>query len=92
MFTNRVGSGELLPEHDHESDCESLAVSRSQALPPGHTLSCVQLFLDGCSDLGHLLDYFWAVHRLTPDMRERGNGLLVAALLAKPSWTLLEEK
>ena len=92
IITNGVGSRELLPEHNHESNRESLAVSRSQTLPPSHTLSCVQLFLNGGSDLGHLLNNFWAVHRLAPDMRERGNGLLVATLLAKPSGRLLEEE
>jgi len=92
IFTNGVGSRELLPEHDHKSDRESLAVPGCQALPPGYTLSCVQLFLNGGSDLGHLLNNFWAVHRLAPDMRERGNGLLVATLLAKPSGRLLEEE
>ena len=92
IFTNGVGSRELLPKHYHKSNRESLAVARCQALPPGHTLSCIQLFLNGGPDLGHLLDNFWAVHRFASDMRERGNSLLVAALFAKPSGTLLEEE
>lgn len=70
IFTDGVCSGELLPEHDHKSNRESLAVARSQAFPPSYTLSCIQLFLDGGSDLSHLLDDFWAVHRLASDMRQ----------------------
>ena len=92
LLSNGVGTGELLPEHDDESDEETLAVARSQAFLPGHALGCVELLFDRSSDLRHLVDDLGGVHRLASNVSQRCHGLVVATLLAKPSGTLLQEE
>lgn len=91
-LSNGVRAGELLPEHDDESDQEALAVAGCQAFLPGHAFSRVELFFDRCPDLSHLDENLGVVHGLASDVRQRGYSFVVATLLAKPSGTLLQEE
>jgi hypothetical protein len=68
LLSNGVGAGKLLPEHNHESDQEALAVAGCQAFLPGHTLGRVELLFDRRSDLSHLDDDLGIVHRLASDV------------------------
>jgi hypothetical protein len=92
LLSNGVGAGELLPEHDHESDQEALAVAGCQAFLPGHTFGRVELLFDRCPDFGHLNDDLRVVDSLASDVSQRGYGFVVATFLAKPSRALLQEE
>lgn len=92
VVANAVCTGELLANHDHESDEEPLAIALLDSLLPGNALGLVEFFFDRCADLSELFHDLWVVDGGTAEVGERLSSFLVSSLLHEPTGRLLEEE
>lgn len=92
VVADRVGAGELLPEHEAEGREEAEAVGGRETLLPGEAFGGRELLLDRGPDLGDFPHDFLVVDGRAARERHRGAGLLVPPLFRQPPRRFLQEE